>query len=89
MEKTISNLKSGPPPRKQPEAAANLQQKPACTYTQMLSDAGVLLLEFAAAMYTGDRPYIARGKLREKCEVKCSRKISDEEFKEMIQKMDK
>ena len=85
MEKTISKMKSGPPPKKQSEGAA----KPAYTYTQMFSDAGIMLFDFAVAVSTGDNSYIMRSKLKKSYEVKYSRKISDEEFKEMVQKMDK
>ena len=79
MEKTISKMKSGPPPKKQSEGAA----KPAYTYTQMFSDAGIMLFDFAVAVSTGDHSYM----LRKRYEVKYARKISDEEFKEMVQKM--
>ena len=85
MEKTISKMKSGPPPKKQSEGAA----KPAYTYTQMFSDAGIMLFDFAVAVSTGDHSYIMRSTLRKRYEVKYSRKISDEEFKEMVQKMNK
>ena len=76
-------MKSGPPPKKQSEGAA----KPAYTYTQMFSDAGIMLFDFAVAVSTGDHSYIMRSMLRKRYEVKYSRKISDEEFKEMVQKM--
>ena len=84
MEKTISKMKSGPP-KKQSEGAA----KPGYTCTQMFSDAGIMLFDFAVAVSTGDNSYIMRSKLRKSYEVKYSRKIIDEEFKEMVQKMDK
>ena len=90
MEKTISKMRSAPPPKVQPEGAANLQPGPAYTYSQMFTDAGMLLLKvgFATAVSGGDPSFVARSLQRKRWEVKYARKISDEEFKKMVQKMD-
>ena len=89
MKKTISHMQSAPAPTAQPVGAANLQPKQDYTYTQMFSDAGMFLLKFGITAYMagGDKAYFQRAIFKERWEIKYARKISDEEFTRMIEKM--
>ena len=82
MEKTISKMKSGPPPKKQSEGAA----KPAYTYTQMFSDAGIMLLDFAVAVSTGDNSYIMRSKLRKSSKSNIQGKLATKSSRKWYRK---
>ena len=86
MEKTISKMKFGPPPKVQREGATNLPARSPNTYSQMFSDAGLSFLKSGLILFVsgGDLSFA----MRKRCEIKYARKISDEEFKQMLEKMD-
>ena len=86
MEKTISKMKFGPPPKVQREGATNLPARPPNTYSQMFSDAGLSFLKSGLILFVsgGDLSFA----MRKRCEIKYARKINDEEFKQMLEKMD-